>query len=687
MVFQLYVPKVKKDAEGLILKAKELGFDALAVTVDAPVIGKRDVDDRFKALLDYEAGVVPQDSVTHPPFPGEEAETLRGHHCSSFEWNALEATKYGVDGIYLSNHGGTQLDHAPSSVRVPRDSRLRCPEVFKSFDIYVDGGVMRGTDVVKALCLGSRAVGIGRGFMYALSAYGTEGVLKAISILSDEIQTTMRLLGVTDLKQLGESYIDLNDLESLTGRHQRGDALESAGLKVLRQGTAAYKARDESYFSVSAQLSPGFIVQPSSAAEVSLTVTKLKSMGCNWAIRGGGHATWAGASNIADGVTIDMGLIKEVQYSPDLKIASIGAGALWRDVYSSLEPYGVTAPGGRTSTVGVAGFLTSGGNNFFSAEVGLGCDNVVNFEVVLASGKIVNANRETNSDLHKALKGGSNNFGIVTRIDMQTVDVVEIWGGQIVYPLSTTEQHIAAYVKWVDNIPNYTKGSAVTFWAYSPSAGTVVSTAVHDTANAEWAPAYDDFRNIQPQTMNTLRHDSHLNMTVELEEPTGYRQVWLTLTGKNDARFIRRAVEAQSKFIENWKNTQHADFLNYITFQAMPALLFRHSVEKGGNVIGMDREKCNAILFQMQHMVRSADAEKEARRQLVALRKELKDYSVAEGIDVEWEYLGYADSNQDPLSTYGPENIKLLKEVAAKYDPEQVFQKRVPGGFKISKVA
>ncbi|KAH9240914.1 hypothetical protein K456DRAFT_1744713 [Colletotrichum gloeosporioides 23] len=227
MVFQLYVPKVKKDAEGLILKAKELGFDALAVTVDAPVIGKRDVDDRFKALLDYEAGVVPQDSVTHPPFPGEEAETLRGHHCSSFEWSDIPWIRglWGDRPIILkgiqTNHGGTQLDHAPSSVRVPRDSRLRCPEVFKSFDIYVDGGVMRGTDVVKALCLGSRAVGIGRGFMYALSAYGTEGVLKAISILSDEIQTTMRLLGVTDLKQLGESYIDLNDLESLTGRHQR----------------------------------------------------------------------------------------------------------------------------------------------------------------------------------------------------------------------------------------------------------------------------------------------------------------------------------------------------------------------------------------------------------------------------------------------------------------------------------
>ncbi|CCF35632.1 6-hydroxy-D-nicotine oxidase [Colletotrichum higginsianum] len=465
------------------------------------------------------------------------------------------------------------------------------------------------------------------------------------------------------------------------------DALEAAGLKVLRPSTEAYETRDTSYFSVSAQLSPYCIVQPTSAEEVALAIVTLKKTQCNWAVRGGGHMTWAGASNIDKGVTLDLGLIKQVEYSPETKIASIGAGALWRDVYSALEPFVVTAPGGRTSTVGVAGFLLGGGNNFFSSEVGLGCDNVVNFQVVLASGDIVDANRETHADLHRALKGGSGNFGVVTRVDMQTVGTVELWGGQVVYPLNTTEQHIAAYVKWVDNIPKYTKGSAVTFWAYSPGAGTVVSAALHDTSNAEWAPAYDDFRAIGPKTADTLRHDSHLNMTVELEEPTGYRQIWITLTGKNDARFIRRAVEAQARFIEGWKATQDADFLNYITFQAMPTLLFRHSVDKGGNALGMDREGGDAILFQMQHMVRSADAEREAWTQLVSMRRELKDYYVAEGIDVEWEYLGYADGAQDPLSTYGPKNIQLLRDVAAKYDPEQVFQKRVPGGFKISNVA
>lgn len=379
--------------------------------------------------------------------------------------------------------------------------------------------------------------------------------------------------------------------------------------------------------------------------------------------------------------------MNHTEFVSETKIARIGAGSRWQDVYATLEKYGATAPGGRTATVGVAGFLTGGGNNFYSSMVGLGCDNVVNFEVVLANGEIVNANNETNADLHKALKGGSCNFGVVTRIDMQVFGAGDLWGGQVVYPLNTTEQHIAAYVQWVDNIPNYVQGSAVTFWAYAPAAGgIVVSSALHDTSGTVRAPAYDNFLNITPQLSDTLRLDSHLNMTIELEEPSGYRQIWITLTGKNDARFIRKAVDAQASFIAGWQVDQDADFLNYITFQAMPTLLFKHSVEKGGNVIGMDRETDDAILFQMQHMVRTADQEVEARKRLIDMRQTLKDYNIEVGVDVEWEYLGYADGSQDPLSTYGADNIEFIREVAAKYDPESVFQLRVPGGFKISKV-
>lgn len=118
----------------------------------------------------------------------------------------------------------------------------------------------------------------------------------------------------------------------------------------------------------------------------------------------------------------------------------------------------------------------------------------------------------------------------------------------------------------------------------------------------------------------------------------------------------------------------------------MPTLLFEHSTAKGGNVLGMEGLGKNAILFQMQHMVRTADEEAVARERLLAMHDTLKAYDQEQGIHVEWEYLGYADGSQDPLSSYGAVNVKFLREVAAVYDPDQVFQTRVPGGFKISKV-
>ncbi|VUC25602.1 unnamed protein product [Clonostachys rosea] len=233
LTFQLYVPQQKERASQLIQMAKDAGFRALVVTVDSPVIGKRDDDDRFKALADSK--VLEQEVHRLPPLPGQEAETLRGVHCPALIWDdlhwiraewgdnpiilkgiqtaedALKATMFPVDGIYLSNHGGRQLDYAPNAVEVLLEIRQKHPEVFDKLEIYADGGVMRGTDVVKALCLGARGVGLGRGFLYPLASHGTDGVLRAIQILSDEIQTTMRLLGVTKLSQLDGSYITYGD--------------------------------------------------------------------------------------------------------------------------------------------------------------------------------------------------------------------------------------------------------------------------------------------------------------------------------------------------------------------------------------------------------------------------------------------------------------------------------------------
>lgn len=89
---------------------------------------------------------------------------------------------------------------------------------------------------------------------------------------------------------------------------------------------------------------------------------------------------------VQDGVTIDLGLMDGTVYDAEKKVARISPGSRWGGVYGALEPHGMTVPGGRASTVGVAGFLNGGGNSFYSARKGFACDNVVNFEIVLANG-------------------------------------------------------------------------------------------------------------------------------------------------------------------------------------------------------------------------------------------------------------------------------------------------------------
>lgn len=204
LMFQLYVSKDQEKTRSLIKMARHNGFKALLITVDTAVGGKREEDEFLQALAAYEAG---EDQVPRPTYatPGEKAPILRGAHSSSLNWDDLgwildewsaagpvylkgiqcaedarRALGAGVRGIYLSNHGGRQLESGASSLRVLLEIRAFCPEVLQQLEIYLDGGVRRGTDVIKALCLGVTAVGLGRPLMYALGAYGSDGVDSAI---------------------------------------------------------------------------------------------------------------------------------------------------------------------------------------------------------------------------------------------------------------------------------------------------------------------------------------------------------------------------------------------------------------------------------------------------------------------------------------------------------------------------
>ena len=114
---------------------------------------------------------------------------------------------------------------------------------------------------------------------------------------------------------------------------------------------------------------------------MSLAVLAFRVTNCQFAVKSGGHAAFAGASNIEDGVTIDLGNLNSISLSSDKSQASIGTGNTWYDVYTYLQPKGVTVIGGRVSAIGTGGLTTGGGMSFFSNRYGWACDNVNNFQV------------------------------------------------------------------------------------------------------------------------------------------------------------------------------------------------------------------------------------------------------------------------------------------------------------------
>ena len=180
-----------------------------------------------------------------------------------------------------------------------------------------------------------------------------------------------------------------------------------------------YAASLETYFSVQENLlQPAVIIQPKTADEVSeilqiLLKNQKAGKGACFAVRGGGKGPWEGAANIEGGVTIDLKAFNLTKISEKREGIRVGAGLRWADVYKVTDEANLSIVGGRDGTVGVAGLTLGGGMSFFGPQAGFVCDNVIAYEIVMADGQHLIVSEDDHEDLFRALKGGSNNFGIV----------------------------------------------------------------------------------------------------------------------------------------------------------------------------------------------------------------------------------------------------------------------------------
>lgn len=240
--FQLYVDKQRHKSSALLQQIhRQANIRAIFVTVDAAAAGKREADERVKADESVKPPMIDGVAARNDSKGGGYGRVMGGYIDPALNWKDIgwlrsqtrlplvlkgvmhasdvkSALDHGVEGVMLSNHGGRNLDTSPPALLTLLECHQRFPEIFDSkLEIYVDGGIRRGSDVLKALALGARAVGLGRPVLFA-TGYGQRGVEHLIDIFRDELEVAMRNCGVTTLDEVGPGLVNTGDLDHLVPR-------------------------------------------------------------------------------------------------------------------------------------------------------------------------------------------------------------------------------------------------------------------------------------------------------------------------------------------------------------------------------------------------------------------------------------------------------------------------------------
>lgn len=224
--FQLYLQPKPETTQSLVKRAEKAGYTALVLTVDAPVFGNRDTTilGGFN-VASIPLGNGPGVSPPYRPTPQGDYYKTRGEASATWEVldelykmtrlpilikgiltaeDARQAVDHGARGVIISNHGGRQLDQAPASLDALPEV---VQEVGSEAEIYLDGGIRRGSDVLISIASGARAVGLGRLVLWSLAVGGEAGISRMISLLKEDLATTMALTGRRKISEIDSTVL------------------------------------------------------------------------------------------------------------------------------------------------------------------------------------------------------------------------------------------------------------------------------------------------------------------------------------------------------------------------------------------------------------------------------------------------------------------------------------------------
>ena len=576
-----------------------------------------------------------------------------------------------------------------------------------------------------------------------LSTFAATALLIIISIVIGY----RRLISPTRQVEMKPDHVDLtsNSQEQTMLCKSLASALPDS--VIFPQDAVAFKQSMDCYWAQQErEVIPACVVRPRDVQQLCAAVSVLKreydererQVGEKRAekkaeglftIRSGGHSPVSGAASIKGGVVIDLSLLCEVTPSEDGSTVVIGAGAKWMDVSKVLEEKGLGIVGGRNSAVGVGGLTLggmlllftpipvllhycsvylrtdtkahTGGLSFFSPRFGLVCSNIVSYEVVLASGSVTTASASANPDLWRALKGGSNNFGIVSRFTARSFPFTKIWSGFLYMPACQAVKVLAAFHECVNRANPGNPGITYDQFAAGPIAcfSMIPQFRIHViSVNLVYTKCLEnDFKNKWPawwktsafgslwRFWSTCKVRTLTSATDEMNtlNPPGRRQVLATTTIKNDPATLTAVHTIYRDAIASIRGVSVKGLSWTLVLQPF---LPEWACKGDANPLGLhDEHEPLVILNFTVNWAERRDDDFVQKMTRDAIEK-IDAAAAARQAAHRYRYLNYCAKWQQPFAGYGSENWRFLQKVSRKYDSDGLFQKACVGGFKLDLV-
>ncbi|KAM0817437.1 putative FAD-binding domain-containing protein [Seiridium cardinale] len=452
---------------------------------------------------------------------------------------------------------------------------------------------------------------------------------------------------------------------------------------------------------------PHCIFIPFAPQDVAVQVLTCQLFACHFSVKSGGHASFAGASSVQSGITVSLERLDEITVSEDRKLVAIGMGNRWGDVYEKLEEYDLTVIGGRDADVGVGGYTLGGGMSFFSNLYGWACDNVAQYEIALANGTILQASQNSHAGLYRALRGGSDNFGVVTKIWM---DAYPLEGGVMAAGGGSTSDSKSFGALLDAFVDLATRGAELdgkanqilTFQSIVDDTGKDLKTTgyaglvyAEGLTEGVLPGVFEPYRRVlhprnEPPPGTSAPQRLLLNTTLRymvaqgpIGQPAGRRNTYWTKTFTLSRESMQIALDV---FLETTRAIQMSGSVKELTvalmLQPITTPILQSMMKRGGNSLGLDNGPPRLTATSVMSWVDATDDDMVMRvnEQLVGTWEK---QGIQQGLEDRFVYMNYAARKQRVVEGYGAKSRENLVRVAHEYDPGSVFQKLVTGYQKL----